>query len=374
MKSFLHYYLKTFKDIIANQSILTTLILSVIFYSVFYPTAYKAQQAEALPIVIVDEEQSIVTNNIIQQVSLSPNVEVKAVTGNFLDAENMIKQQQADGILLLPENLSNSLRHGEVGGIGLYLSAANFLKTKQIGLGLATSIENTVREHVEKFGNISHFSPAISIHQTPLFNTMSGYGSYIFPAIAPLIIHQTIVLGLGMLLAGYREQKWRPTTTEFFAIFCAILTIGMLGCLYLFGFIYWLNDYPHGGNFSGMLLAVPIFIRFGLYRAIFRYTGMAALTATAQAVGVYTLCLLAALQCLQWMQWQVIPRSIGILQPLIFLLLVGSSRSVARFESASISGMPPVLTGAGSSMLFCPIAMDVKIKAVKASNTVFIPK
>ena len=89
---------------------------------------------------------------------------------------------------------------------------------------------------------------------------MSGYGSYIFPAIAPLIIHQTIVLGLGMLLAGYREQKWQPTTTEFFAIFCAILTIGMLGCLYLFGFIYWLNDYPHGGNFSGMLLAVPIFI------------------------------------------------------------------------------------------------------------------
>ncbi len=79
----------------------------MIFYSVFYPTAYKAQQAEALPIVIVDEEQSIVTNNIIQQVSLSPNVEVKAVTGNFLDAENMIKQQQADGILLLPENLSN---------------------------------------------------------------------------------------------------------------------------------------------------------------------------------------------------------------------------------------------------------------------------
>jgi hypothetical protein len=42
----LHYYIKTFKDIIANQSILTTLILSVIFYSAFYPTAYKAQQAE----------------------------------------------------------------------------------------------------------------------------------------------------------------------------------------------------------------------------------------------------------------------------------------------------------------------------------------
>lgn len=40
----------------------------------------------------------------------------------------------------------------------------------------------------------------------PLFNTLSGYGSYIFPAVASLIIHQTIVLGLAMLVASYREQ------------------------------------------------------------------------------------------------------------------------------------------------------------------------
>ena len=31
------------------------------------------------------------------------------------------------------------------------------------------------------------------------------------------------------------------------------------------------------------LLAFPVFIRFGLYRAIFRYTGMAALAGTAKA-------------------------------------------------------------------------------------------
>ncbi len=100
--------------------------------------------------------------------------------------------------------------------------------------------------------------------------------------------------------------------------------------------------WPAGAQWAvyalGPVLAVPIFVRFGLYRAIFRYTGMAALTATAQAVGVYTLWLLAVLQCLQWMQWQVIPRSIGILQPLIFLVLVGGSRSVARFWLAGLDG------------------------------------
>ena len=260
MKSFLHYYLKTFKDIIANQSILTTLILSVIFYSVFYPTAYKAQQAEALPIVIVDEEQSTLTASIINAASNSPNIQVRAVTGNFAEAEALVKQQRADGILLLPENLSNSLHRGEVGGVGLYLSAAYFLRTKQIGLGLATSIENSLAERAEKFGQVSHFSPSLSIHQIPLFNTLSGYGSYIFPAIAPLIIHQTIVLGLCMLVAGYRNTGWRTQKTEFWGLFAAVLSIGCLGCFYLFGFTFWLYDYPRGGNFTGMLLAVPIYI------------------------------------------------------------------------------------------------------------------
>nr|WP_315431228.1 nucleoside-diphosphate sugar epimerase/dehydratase [uncultured Albidiferax sp.] len=86
----------------------------------------------------------------------------------------------------------------------------------------------------------------------------------------------------------------------------------------------------------GPVLSVPIFIRFGLYRAIFRYTGMAALTATAKAVGIYTLWLLGTLLWMQWMRWEVIPRSVGILQPLIFLLLVGTSRSIARFWLAGL--------------------------------------
>ncbi len=260
MKNFLHYYLKTFKDIAANSSILTTLILSVFFYSFFYPTAYQAEHAMSLPVVIVDEEHSLISASIIHEISKSPNVKITAITGNFAEAEQMIKTQQADGILLLPHNLSNSIRRGEVGGIGLYLSAANFLKTKQIGLGLAAAIEYAIAEHAENFSQISHFSPTLSVHQIPLFNVLSGYGSYIFPAIAPLIIHQTIVLGLAMLIAGYRQSNWQPKKTEFFGLVCAILTIGCLGCFYIFGFTFWLYDYPHGGNFWGMLLGVPIFI------------------------------------------------------------------------------------------------------------------
>lgn len=76
------------------------------------------------------------------------------------------------------------------------------------------------------------------------------------------------------------------------------------------------------------VLSIPVFIKFGLYRAIFRYTGFAALVATAQAVAVYGAMLFALLL---WQQWPGIPRTIGLLQPLIFLMLVGTSRAMARF-------------------------------------------
>jgi FlaA1/EpsC-like NDP-sugar epimerase len=81
------------------------------------------------------------------------------------------------------------------------------------------------------------------------------------------------------------------------------------------------------------ILAIPIFIRFGLYRAIFRYTGQAALIAIVRAVVTYTF-LLSAL--LMWHQWPMVPRSLGLLQPLVFLVLVGGSRAFARFWLAEM--------------------------------------
>lgn len=89
-------------------------------------------------------------------------------------------------------------------------------------------------------------------------------------------------------------------------------------------------------------IAVPIFIRCGLYRAIFRYTGMSALATTAKAVGVYALSFFASLLVFRW---EGVPRSIGLIQPLLFLLFVGASRAVARFWLAGRSSTASTAEG-----------------------------
>ncbi len=76
------------------------------------------------------------------------------------------------------------------------------------------------------------------------------------------------------------------------------------------------------------LLSVPIFISLGLYRAVIRYTGLSALQAIAKAAALYGIIFFAALAIAKW---QNVPRSIGILQPIFYLVLVSVSRALVRF-------------------------------------------
>ena len=73
---------------------------------------------------------------------------------------------------------------------------------------------------------------------------------------------------------------------------------------------------------------LPVFVRFGLYRAIFRYTGLATMQTLLKAAVVYGV-LLLALVLLTFPAG--VPRSVGVLQPILFLVLVSNSRAWARF-------------------------------------------
>jgi FlaA1/EpsC-like NDP-sugar epimerase len=102
------------------------------------------------------------------------------------------------------------------------------------------------------------------------------------------------------------------------------------------------------------ILAIPIFWRNGLYRAVFRHSGMAAMRALAIAVSLYAVLFFGVLV---FMSWPDVPRSIGLMQPLILMLLVGGSRVAARQWLSSLSagqrrGLPVsrlLIYGAGSA-------------------------
>ncbi len=78
------------------------------------------------------------------------------------------------------------------------------------------------------------------------------------------------------------------------------------------------------------LIAIPIFVRFGLYRAIIRYIGFLAMWAVVQAVSLYTL-IWGVLVLLTGTGIIGVPRSVVLINWLVAVLLIGGSRAIARW-------------------------------------------
>ena len=80
----------------------------------------------------------------------------------------------------------------------------------------------------------------------------------------------------------------------------------------------------------------PLFIAFGLYRAIFRYMGSAALSSMARVFIIYT-CLFFSVFTIIGVEG--VPRSIGIIQPILLFIGIGTSRYFIRIWLGNINNV-----------------------------------
>jgi len=119
--------------------------------------------------------------------------------------------------------------------------------------------------------------------------------------------------------------------------------------------------------FLAPVLVFPVFVRLGLYRAIFRYTGMAALASTAKAVGLYGVVFFCALLVFKW---EGVPRSIGLIQPMLFLILVGASRALARVWLAGEGGV--LRNGEGRFLIYGAGEAGVQTASALAVSRSFV--
>ena len=110
--------------------------------------------------------------------------------------------------------------------------------------------------------------------------------------------------------------------------------------------------------FLAPVIAIPVFIRFGLYRAIIRYIGMDALWTIGKAVVLFTLIFAVVVLSADEIAGRV-PRTVYGINAVIIMLFVGGSRMMARWlfnqsnqqhwsTLSSTRYVPPVLIyGAG---------------------------
>ena len=105
---------------------------------------------------------------------------------------------------------------------------------------------------------------------------------------------------------------------------------------------------------AAVLTAIPLFTRFGLYRAIFRFAGVNMILSLINAMALYSIVYVTVFAVIGE---PGVPRAFGVIQPMLLLAFVGASRVLARYwlgglyrSALQLQELPGVLIyGAGSS-------------------------
>ncbi len=122
-----------------------------------------------------------------------------------------------------------------------------------------------------------------------------------------------------------------PRWAKLLVVLLLDVTVALLSMWLAFYLRLEVWDVPRGQElflYVGALLFLPFFVYWGLYRAVFRYVGMQALEAMGKAVLAYALLFFILIM---WVQPEGVPRSVGLIQPLVFTVLAGLWRVVARY-------------------------------------------
>ncbi|MCB8748607.1 ABC transporter permease [Rhodoferax sp. U2-2l] len=262
-------WLATLKTIASDKGVVLILGLAPLIYGFFYPWPYGTQVVTRVPVAVVDLDHSNLSRQITRYVQASPRVEVRLITGDEHTAQQALWVGEIEGFAVLPRDLKRSVLRGTPAVVTVQANGSYALLNKAVSYGFSEAI-GTVSAGVE----IAKLEAAgqgalqaqasrspISTQLVALFNPTEGYGSYVVPAVALLILQQTLLMGVGMLVGLWCETgQNRADAFTWLGRLLAFCTVGWANGLLYFGWIYWLQDFPRGGNPGGALVLLACYV------------------------------------------------------------------------------------------------------------------
>lgn len=256
---------RTLRAIAGDRYAMVAMIGAVLLYSVFYPSAYRHQVAGNLPVVVVDQDHSRTSRALLQRVDALREVRITAGASDLPSARRLLEAGEVEAIVLLPPGFERDILRGEQGQVVLLGNGAYLGRSATALGGIAGAVTAFARDAAATQAGFMGVpaSPPVQVVHRPLFNTREGYGSSIVSGVSELIVHQTLLLGMGVLLGTRRQALGRRLQFSGGALLgmaAAFWVVGLGGLLFYAGFTAWVQDYPRGGSLPGLLLAGGLFV------------------------------------------------------------------------------------------------------------------
>lgn len=220
----LHHTLGVWCDEMTNlfrdQGVLLFCIVVPLVYPLLYSWIYNNEVVRDMPVVVVDYDHSATSRSFIRRMDASPEVSVQAYVRSPEEAEILMAQQKVRGVVLIPADFAKKIARTEQAHVSVFCDMSLMLAYKAV-YQTAMEVSSEMNAEIQlartptftKTDGDIRTEPIVQ-HEISIFNPTTGYANSLLPPVLMLILHQTLLLGIGLSAGTMRERKENPKMVE----------------------------------------------------------------------------------------------------------------------------------------------------------------
>lgn len=258
-------YCREFRLVMHDGGILLFFVFLPLVYPVIYSLIYNPELVKEVSMVVVDHDRSPLSRDLVRKIDACDEAHVIGYAADLPEGRRALNQHDAYAILEIPEGFGRKVGRNETGNAVMYCDMSLLIRYR----GFLVAATNVMEEYsselmTEKIDEIAPLAETIMggdllpIHNVSMGNIRSGFDSFIMPGVLILIIHQCIILVVGMAggakrenpqIVGYSSDNvMNSVFLTMVAQMLCYLTVLLIPILFMLHFVPIIFKFPMMGN------------------------------------------------------------------------------------------------------------------------------
>ena len=276
LRNMIEVWAHAMRSALFDEGVVVFFVVVPLLYPLLYAYLYNNESVREVPTVVVDNSHSQMSREFTRRVDASADVEIISHCEDLEEAKEMIHRREAYCLIYIPADFEKDIAEMRQTTVQLYSDMSGLLYYKAV-LSSCTEVSLDMNKEIKASRlpgateeQISAFQYPIDYKYVPMFNTQSGFATFLIPAILIMLIQQTMVLGVGMMSGEEREKVRKHIASPYiigkrpieilFGQSTAIFTIYVMIAVYLVCIVPPMFDLIHIWRWQTLLAFMVPFI------------------------------------------------------------------------------------------------------------------
>ena len=212
-----HELIRVLKD----EGVIVFFLVVPLLYPPLYAYLYSNEAVKEVPALAIDNCKTSLSREFLRNVDASADIKIVGHCADMQEAQELIREHKAYCLIYVPSEFQKNLLEGKQSVVELYSDMSGLLYYKAV-LSSCTEVSLSMNQDIKAQRLVGAtkeqaetFAYPIKYKYVPMFNTQSGFATFLIPAVLIMIIQQTLVLGIGMLMGDEEEKRRKGIVIEY---------------------------------------------------------------------------------------------------------------------------------------------------------------